>query len=112
MAGQCPIMSGHELGTDHTGSQVQQTEQLHLWSHTSGCGWGEGQESAECPWAPCPSPNLAMLPLQVPLDPLVFVGGAEGNACEKLRLVETHMKLIPKWAKGVSLLWKELSEAY
>lgn len=45
---------------------------------------GEGQESAECPWAPCPSPNLAMLPLQVPLDPLVFVGGAEGNACEKL----------------------------
>lgn len=46
-------------------------------------------------------------PLQVPLDPLVFVGGAVGNARKKLRLVETHMKLIPKWAKGVSFLQED-----
>lgn len=54
-----------------------------------------------------PPLNPAMLPLQVPLDPLVFVGGTERNACKKLRLVETHMKLIPKWAKGVSFLQRE-----
>lgn len=46
-------------------------------------------------------------PLQVPLNPLVFVVGAVGNARKKLRLVETHIKLIPKWAKGVSFLQKE-----
>lgn len=55
VAGQRPAVSGAEMGTDHIGSQVQQTEWLHLWSHTSGCGrGGEGQEG---PWAPCPSPK-------------------------------------------------------
>lgn len=58
---------------------------------------------------PMPLPEA----LQIPLDPLVFVGGAEGNACKKLRFVETYMELIPKWAKGVSFLQKEeWSKAY
>lgn len=108
VAGQRSTVSGTERGTDHTGSWVQQTEQLHLWSHISGCGrGGEGQEGAEYPGAPYLSPNPAMRTLQVPLDPLVFVGGAVGDPRKKHRLVETHMKLIPKWSKGVSFLQKE-----
>lgn len=55
VAGQRPTRSGVEMGTDHTRSQVQQTEQPYLWSHTSGCGrGGEGQER---PWAPYSSPK-------------------------------------------------------
>lgn len=103
MAGQCPTTSGFEMGTDHRESQVQQSAYTFHLIHQGGVdGRGSGVLDAHEPHAP-PQPHHCC-PLQVPLNPLFFVGSTEGNACKKLRLIETHMKLIPEWAKGVSFL--------